>query len=168
MPDEISRDGLRAGWLARRILRAAVVGDGALSARLLRQLANEYGADGIATAMLLWVDVVIHNVGGYVTTNEILALQFHHPDTGEAVTTEDMPRESVWAGQVLTARMRHDQAQYEALMSVIPTDDQRATGRYVGALLTMCAATIADHLKKARCGPGGVYLPDPPPGHTWN
>lgn len=129
---------------AKKLARAALVeamrtGVTQKVADVVQRIWTETGPDGAYTALMAWCDTVAIQAG--VDGSKPVHIAFQARETGEITGAEGVTRpESVWAGQMISARVARDQETFEALIYAIP--EGRAMGQHVLALLEMCALTI--------------------------
>ncbi|MCP2339221.1 hypothetical protein [Actinomadura rupiterrae] len=123
-------------------LTAALASDWHRAMRLLQQVGDECGPDGVDRALLALCDTAIH-VSGIVPGTPV-AISWQAVDGDGAITGPDEVTrpEVVWAGRMLAARAADDEEQWDALLAAAP-EDEIAFGRHAGALLEMSALIIA-------------------------
>lgn len=124
---------------ATRALQAAVNDDMPQAARLITELARDWGNEAPIHACLAWADTYISRVG---LPENVGAVAFVDADTGRVDLGGDAPAPARWAVRWLMARRDEDEDTARALLAELESD--REWGDAVIALLTMVALGLRD------------------------
>lgn len=133
---------------AQAVLDASVDGDQGRIVETVRRLYDEHGGAGIARAMLAWIDSALDAQGltcGCLPEGTPVKLALWCTDTGEVNTPEEVAGvrpESVWAGELIVARLRNDQLGYDRLLASVDPDEPGSMGRHVLALVDAVGAMV--------------------------
>ena len=122
-------------WYAAGALVAAADNDWLHVGEVIRDMQRVCGVDSICLAMLAWIDTVLAGHQGFsqVVLHVECAIcgpSCEHPP----------PKEALWVGQLMAARLADDQDNYRTLVLSIP--DGKAMGRHVTALLSTCVLML--------------------------
>lgn len=131
--DVLSPVERRALQLASVALNCAYSDDWKRAGAAVQRIGDECGGVGLARAILGWSDTLLARLGH--TPGNPVELTYQQVETGRIDEDgENVPGPVRWAGKVLAARGRLDQAEWEALMDGLP-EDGAEVARHVAALL---------------------------------
>ncbi len=138
--------------LAAAALWAAVAEDWTRANKAAQMIGDEFGGDGVVTAMIGWADTVIAQTPGLVGDGRPVRLAFQQLETGHIdYDAERVPDGVRWAGRLLTARAADDEDAFAALIDSVP--DDVTFSRNVGCVLQMAALNLRA-LQTATAGEG--------------
>jgi len=138
----------RARHLAAGALHAAQRGDWTTASQTMQVINDEIGGEGTTMAICGWCDTLAATLGINANT-EHLALSWVNRDTRKVSTSGDVPARVRWAGQLIVARAALDKPAFDALIGVLPEDNKKMIGDYVGAVLECVAITLNEHGERA-------------------
>lgn len=140
--------------LATAAYHAGYLDDWPGAARVVEELADSHGTDGVTTAMLAWIDTAIAASG--LDRSGPVRVAWNAVETGNVQTDADnVPVEARWAGRLLAARLADDERGFYALLTVLPTLTPAQTGDHILGLLRSCVLTIKQGKQSGKL-PGGV------------
>lgn len=132
--------------LASDALNAALEGDWDRATRTVQAINDECAGEGLAEALLVWSDAVIHYIPGW-TLGAKITLSFTDIHIGP-LCVEHVPPRELWAGRLIAARAAYDRPMWQALIDAMPPDPADA-GTHVASVLEIAARTIS-HLREGR------------------
>lgn len=107
---------------------------------------DQAGAPGMPGAVALWSDLLLDHMFAGIQPPKVgvLGTSMIRQDgteyvLGSARADTEVPKEFLWAGQIIAARVALDRARFEKLWDEAPSDD---FGSYVLAVLVTCARTM--------------------------
>jgi hypothetical protein len=152
MPRQNARD------LAARALDAAMCGEWAVAAAIVRRLNADLGGEGTVTAVVGWCDTLIARLGLDADAETEPAFAFAGRPAGP-VAGDEVPVRVQWAAHLIMARARLDKQAFNALIKVLPSNPA-TVGAYVGTVLECVAMTLKERAQ-APAGDGPPLPPDP-------
>lgn len=127
--------------LAAAVLYAAVKNEWPKSQRAFERLATECDEFGLAEAILAWCSTVLAHVCGGTWDGTPIRVVPMAVETGALGGV--LPLEKQWAMDLIQARGAADPSEFERLLAEMSAiDDGFERGRWVSALVEICAHTI--------------------------
>jgi hypothetical protein len=142
--------------LAAGALQHAVADDMAAAMRMTQRISDEFGGEGLTTAILGWCDALARAHPVRVQPGQPAQLAFTSVESGGMQSAAEVPPEHAWAGQLLLARALMDHGTCQALLAALP-DDGAKVGDYVATLLD----TVGLALREIRAGWAGEPVKAP-------
>lgn len=135
-------------WLTQATfaLQAAIDEDWPAAKQAVEQVAREHGVNEIPNVLLGLIDTLLIRTG--ITSPD--ALMFQAVETGAVTDADGVPPRIRWAGRLIMARARDDQAAFRALINSITSDEEWSSN--CSAVLETCALGIRRHQQQEARG----------------
>jgi hypothetical protein len=129
--------------LAAAAFQAALAGKSDAAIHYVQRINDECGGHGIYVALMAWIDSYADHATGGLPGRAKVRMSYIQEDTGELTddTSEKLPHEIAWAGQLTAARVALDQDRFDELIRRMPKDGGQI-GLYVVAVLECVTRTI--------------------------
>lgn len=104
----------------------------------LQSIRDEFGNDGVVSAMALWIERLIADSGRAAEIGTSARLSFTNMDSGHKLQADDVDPGTAWCGRMIAARFADDVEMFLVLVNSFPTDGAfrwhaRELLTYVGA-----------------------------------
>jgi hypothetical protein len=141
-PGEYSqKDRSRVIDLARTGLHAAIAGHRPKAAKVVQQISDEFGGDGVVVAIMAWLDTMLTNVPGMERHPGGKVNMVFREEKSGAVSRGigQVPAGVAWASQMLSARATDD---HDAFVKLVDELDDREFSANTWHLLQFAATNL--------------------------
>lgn len=134
--------------MATTAYHAAMLGNGSGASAAVQAIGDTHGWRGVEYALRLWADTLLGLQGIRPGSYEArtAAPAFVDVEDGRITTDpNDVDAARQWAGRMIMARARDDEAEWTRNLHALPLADTAATGDHVLAVLQAAANTATGH-----------------------